>query len=224
MLSYQYMNILWRGQSFFEITIKDRENGDVRIAIDPFDAKKIGLRMPKVEAEVLLVTHAHSDHSNVKAIQGKPFVIRELGEYEVKDVFIKGIPGFHDDKEGKERGEVVIYTIEAEGIKLCHLSDLGQKELTPEQLEKIGEVDILMIPVASSHSLDAKMAAGIISQIEPRVVIPMHYKIPGLNIDLDGVDKFLKVMGAESAQKEKKLKITKSSLPAEETKVIVLEP
>ena len=119
---------------------------------------------------------------------------------------------------------MIIYKIEAEGLKLCHLSDLGQKELSPEQLEQIGEVDILMAPVASTHSLDAKIASQIISQIEPRIVIPMHYKIPNLKTDLDGVEKFLKVMGAEGTKPEKKLKITPSQLPVEETKIVVLEP
>ena len=217
------MNIVWHGQSFFEIAVKSRENGETIIVIDPFD-QSIGLRVPKITADILLVTHNHPDHNNVKAINGKPFLIDSPGEYEIKDVFTRGISAFHDNSQGKDRGEVVLYKIEAEGIKLCHLSDLGQKELTDEQVEQIGEVDILMIPVASIHSLDAKGAAHIISQIEPRMVIPMHYKLPKLKINLDGVDKFLKVMGAEGAKPEKKFKITSSHLPVEETKIVVLEP
>lgn len=216
------MNIIWKGQSFFEITAKGKEGEPVKIVTDPFDAK-IGLRVPKTEADILLVTHDHSDHSNIKAVAGKPFIIDEPGEYEIKDVFVKGISAFHDSTEGKERGGVVIYKIIAEGLKLCHLGDLGQKELTPEQLEEIGEVDILIVPVGGTYTIDAKQASEIISQIEPRIVIPMHYKISGLKVQLDGVNKFLKVMGAEDSQKEKKLKITKSHLPAEETKIIVLE-
>lgn len=222
-LLFVFMNIIWKGQSFFVINVKGRENGGVTLAIDPY-GNKLGLHVPNIEADVLLISHAHSDHSNVKAISGRPFTIKNIGEYEVKDIFIKGIPAFHDALEGKERGEVIIYKIESEGLKLCHLSDLGQKELTPEQLELIGEVDILMIPVGSTHSLDAKMASQIISQIEPRIVIPMHYKLPKLKINLDGVDKFLKVMGAEGTKPEKKLKITSTHLPVEETKIVVLEP
>lgn len=217
------MNILWKGQSFFEIVIKNKQGDEVRIVIDPFD-NKIGLKVPKVKADVLLVTHNHSDHNNVKAVEGKPFLINSPGEYEVKEVFIKGIAAFHDSVEGKDRGEVVIYKIEAEGLKLCHLSDIGQKELTMEQLDEIGAVDILMIPVASTHSLDARMAAQIVSQIEPRIVIPMHYKIAKLKVNVDSVDKFLKIMGQEKMAPEKKLKITPRSLPAEETKIITLEP
>ncbi len=217
------MNIVWHGQSFFEITVKSKDNGETIIAIDPF-GPKIGLKIPKTTADVLLVTHDHSDHNNIKAIDGSPFLIDSPGEYEVKDIFVKGIPAFHDNNQGKDRGGVVLYKIEAEDIKLCHLSDLGQKELTDEQVEKIGEVDILMIPVASTHSLDAKGAAHIISQIEPRLVIPMHYKIPKLKLDMDTVDKFLKQMGAEKIVPEKKLKVKPKDLPAEETKIVVLEP
>jgi len=221
-LLFVFMNIIWKGQSFFVIDVKGRENGVVRVAIDPYD-NKLGLRVPNIEADILLISHAHSDHSNAKAISGRPFTIDSTGEYEVKDVFVKGISAFHDSTEGKERGNVIVYKIEAEGLKLCHLSDLGQKELSPEQLESIGEVDILMIPVASEHSLDAKMASQIISQIEPRIVIPMHYKLPKLKVNLDGVEKFLKVMGAEDTKPEKKLKITPTHLPVEETKIVVLE-
>ena len=146
------------------------------------------------------------------------------GEYEIKGVFIKGIIGFHDNQEGKERGLVTIFTIESEGMKICHLSDLGQKELTTEQLDQLGEVDILMLPVGSEHSLDAKAASSIIGQIEPRVVIPMKYKIPKLKANLDELNKFLKQMGAEDAEKEKRLKIKLKDLPQEETKIIILEP
>jgi len=205
------------------IDFKVRGNGGITVAIDPY-GNKIGLRVPNVDADILLISHDHSDHSNANAINGRPFTIDSTGEYEVKDVFVKGILAFHDSTEGKERGNVIIYKIEAEGLKLCHLSDLGQEELSPEQLEQIGEVDILMAPVGSTHALDAKMAAAIISQIEPRIVIPMHYKVPKLTIKLDGVDKFLKVMGAEGVKPEKKLKVALGSLPVEETKIVVLEP
>ena len=219
------MNIAWHGQSYFEIAAKGANNDVVKIAIDPY-GDGIGLKPPKVEADILLITHQHSDHNNKSAIKGDPFIIETPGEYELKGIFIQGIRAFHDNSKGEERGEVVVYTLEAEGIKLCHLSDLGQKELSDEQVEKIGEVDVLITPVASQHSLDAKGAAGIISQIEPRMVIPMHYKIPKLTSkdSIDGVDKFLKLMGAEDTQPEKKLKLSLKDLPQEEIKIVVLEP
>jgi len=217
------MIITWYGQACFEIAAKNRENGDTVIIIDPF-SEETGLKAPKLTADVLLISHAHFDHNNVKAVSGEYFLINSPGEYEIKEVFIQGIPAFHDNQNGKERGEVIIYKIEAEGIKICHLSDLGQKELTSEQLEQIGDVDILLIPVGGKFTIDAKDASEIISQIEPRIVIPMHYRLPNQKIEIDGVDRFLKVMGEEGVSPEKKLKITAKNLPAEETKIIVLEP
>ena len=171
-------------------------------------------------------------------------MIEGPGEYEIKGVFIQGIPSFHDDSQGKERGVNTIYTIEAEEIRLCHLGDLGQQELTGEQLEKIGNVDILMIPIGGTYTIDSKIASNIIPQIEPKIVIPMHFQIPKLEVHpiksceagisqkaklfngvkLEGVDKFLKTMGIKSVEPLNKLLIKKKELLPEETKIIVLKP
>jgi L-ascorbate metabolism protein UlaG (beta-lactamase superfamily) len=209
------MTIFWLGQSAFKIQDKD-----VTLAIDPYG--EIGLKMPKFQAGVLLITHDHDDHNNKEAIKGTPFLIDGPGEYEVKNVFVYGIPAFHDDKGGAERGKITIYLIEMEGIKVAHLSDLGQQSLTNEQLELLEGVDILLIPVGGHFTIDGEQAAKIVSQLQPRIVIPMHYKIPGLNIKLESVDKFLKEFGAANLEKMDKLKISKKDLPQEETKVILL--
>lgn len=216
------MTIIWHGQSFFEIQTRDREGNEIKIAVDPFD-ENLGLRVPKIGADILLISHNHPDHSNKKAITGTPFLIEEPGEYEIKGVFIKGIFSFHDNAQGKEMGTNIIYRIEVKGMKLCHLGNLGQKELTPEQLEEIGEVDILMISIGGPFT-DAKTCAGIVSQIEPRMVIPMHYKIPKLKMKIDGPEKFFKTMGAEKTEPQKKLKISLKDLPKEETEIVVLTP
>ena len=217
------MTITWHGQSFFEIRFRDRTGSEIKIAIDPFD-ETLGLRVPKVESEILLISHSHHDHSNKKAITGTPFLIEEPGEYEVKGIFIKGIPAFHDNRGGAERGVVTIYKIEAEAMKICHLSDLGQKELLAEQLEEIGEVDILMIPVGGTYTIGPRDTTAIISQIEPKIIIPMHYKIPKLKLELEGLEKFLKVMGQEKIPPQKNLKLKEKDLPKEETKIVVLQP
>lgn len=193
------------------------------IAIDPFD-ETIGLKVPSVSADILLITHSHYDHSNKKAVKNEPFVIEGPGEYEVKDVYIKGIISFHDEKEGKERGLNTIYVIEVEDMRLCHLGDFGQKELTTDQLEKIGDIDILMVPVGGIFTIDAKGANKVISQIEPRIVIPMHYGLPGLKIKIDEVDKFLKEMGKKSVESLPKLLIKRKDLTPDETKIVVLQP
>lgn len=217
------MKIIWYGQSFFQILAKKRKEELVKIAIDPFH-KKIGLRVPSFEADILLITHQHHDHNNIEAIRGNPFLILGPGEYEVKKVFIQGILSFHDDVGGKERGKNTIFTIESEGIRLCHLGDLGQKELTPDQLEKIGDIDILMIPIGGVYTISAKEAAKIISQLEPKVVIPMHYKIPRLKINLEGLQKFLKTMGIKKPEIISKLSIKNKDLPKEGMKIIILKP
>ncbi len=209
------MIINWLGHSAFKIQFKD-----VTLAIDPYD--KIGLKMPKFQADILLISHEHDDHNNMAAIKGEPFLINGPGEYEVKNVFIYGIPGFHDNKQGAEKGKITMYLIEAEGIKIAYLSDLGQANLTEAQLGTLEGADILLVPVGGTYTIDGVGAVKIISQIQPRIVIPMHYKISGVNLKIDGVDKFLKEFGVTQPEKMDKLKISKKDLPQEETKVIIL--
>ena len=216
------MHIVWKGQSCFQITASPQKGEQVSIVIDPFD-ESAGLKVPSLPADILLITHDHFDHNNKKAVANNPFIIDGPGEYERKGVFIEGIPAFHDDKEGKERGLDTIYTIEAEEMRICHLGDFGQKELTPEQLEKIGDIDILMIPVGGVFTIDAKEASKVIAQIEPRIVIPMHYSVPKLKIKLDGIEPFLKEMGRKSVEPQEKLLVKKKDLIEEETKIVVLQ-
>lgn len=212
--------ITWAGQACFQISVSNGKDNSANILIDPFG--DIGLKEPKLEADILLVTHEHEDHNNTKNAKGNPFIINGPGEYEVKGVFIQGIDSFHDDSQGKERGKNTIYTIEAEDMKICHLGDFGQKQLTDEQLEKIGNVDILMIPVGGTYTIDSSDAAKVIGQIEPKVVIPMHYELPNLKFKLDNVSKFLKVMGKNSIEPQDKLTIKASALPKERNMEIVV--
>lgn len=190
--------------------------------IDPYDPS-IGLKMPTIEADIVLSTHDHADHNNIKAC-GSAFAITGPGEYEIKDISIQGISSFHDDVEGKERGKNTIYVIEAEGMKICHLGDLGQGELTTEQVSKIGNVDILLVPVGGVYTIDAKTAAKVVNQIEPRIVIPMHYLLPNLKFKLDKVDDFLKEMGVKNVEAQNKLSLKVRDFTSEETKVMLLTP
>lgn len=217
------MQIIWHGQSCFQIITNQGKNGQRVIVIDPFD-ETLGLRVPKLEADILLISHEHYDHNNVKAVSGNPFLISGPGEYEIKGIFIQGIPAFHDKVKGKSRGKNTCYTIEVEEIKLCHLGDLGQSELTEEQLQALGEIDILMIPVGGVYTIDGEDASKIISQVEPKIVIPMHYSLPKLKIKLDGADKFLKVMGKKEITPLNKFSIKKRDLTKEETEIVILNP
>ncbi|MBU3942639.1 MBL fold metallo-hydrolase, partial [Patescibacteria group bacterium] len=218
-----YMIINWKGQSCFQISTTPIKNGTVSLVIDPFD-EGLGLKVPKLQADILMISHDHKDHSNTKAVSGEYLLIDGPGEYDVKTIFIQGIDSFHDNVEGKEKGVNTIYVIESEDIRVCHLGDLGQKELTTEQLEKIGDVDILIIPIGGTYTLDSDEAVKIMSQIEPKIIIPMHYHIPGLKLKIDGVDSFLKSLGIKKIETLPKLTIKKKDISTEEVKIIQLEP
>ena len=150
-------------------------------------------------------------------------VINGPGEYEIKGIFVYGIPAFHDKQQGKERGETTIFVIKLleEDITIAHLGDLGHV-LTNDQLEHLEKIDILLVPVGGKVTIDAKEAVEVINQIEPRMAIPMHYKTAGLKLtDIAGVDSFTKEIGV-SVETVDKLKIAKKDLPVEEMRVVVL--
>lgn len=197
----------------------------MKVLIDPFE-DSLGLKLPTQEADIVLVTHGHPDHNNVKIAKGDPFVIDSPGEYEVKSVFVQGITTFHDDVGGKERGLNTVYTIAVEGITLCHMGDFGQKELTPEQVEKIGQVDVLMIPVGGTYTINGKEAGKIISQIEPKIIIPMHYALPKLKPNLAKVDEFLHIMGKKEIEPQGKLSLKARDVAGEkeEAEIVVMRP
>jgi len=210
------MTISWFGQSCFRIETKEGS-----VLIDPF-SKDLGLKLPKIKDDLVLVTHDHYDHNNLEDMGPEVFIIKSSGEYEKNSIAVRGIPSFHDKLQGKERGLNTIYVIKAEDMTLCHLGDLGQDKLDDSQVEEIGDVDILMIPVGGSYTMNYKEAVEVISQIEPKIVIPMHYKIKDLKMaDIDGADKFIKELGL-TPEKVEKFKITKKNLPIEELKLVML--
>ena len=213
------MYITWLGQSCFKLQDKIGSDG-VTLVTDPY-SDDIGLKMPRFEADIVTVSHSHHDHNNIGALRGNPFIIDTAGEYETKGVFVEGVEAWHDAAEGKERGKNIIYRIEMEDISITHLGDLGHI-LDTKQLEKLEGTNILLIPVGGKYTINAAKAVEVISQIEPRIIIPMHYKVPGLKIDLDGVEKFIKELGLKPRQEEK-LKILKKDLPQEDMELVVLE-
>lgn len=210
------MNIQWFGQSCFRFEAKEGS-----VLIDPF-SKEIGLRPPKIKDDIVLVTHKHYDHSNVEDLSEGSFLIDTPGEYERKGIYIRGILSYHDKSNGTERGLNTIYIIKAEDMVICHLGDLGQDKFNDHQVEEIGDVDVLMIPVGGKYTIDYKDAKEIISQIEPKIIIPMHYRVKDLNIDIDGPEKFIKELGL-TPEKVDKLKIAKKTLPVEEIKLVTFE-
>jgi len=215
------MVITYYGISCFKL-----QSGDTVLAIDPF-SKESGLTPPRFEAHAVLSSHAHPNHANIDSLSAKKetsmFTITGPGEYEFRGIFVRGIPSFHDTREGKEKGQNTIYTIEWEGMRMVHLGDFGESELRSETQEAIGAVDILFVPMGGKDTVDAEHAVKMVNKIEPRVVVPMHYKIPGLKTRWESVEEFLKEIG-EKIKPEEKLTIKKKDLPsAEETRVVVLK-
>lgn len=212
------MDIYWYGQACFKLKGKN-----ATIVIDPF-TPEIGLKLPKdLEGDALLMSHDHPDHNNASIVGGNRMIFYGPGEYEVKGVVMTGVSSSHDANNGAERGANTIFNINIDGLNIVHLGDLGQKKLTEEQLQEIGQTDILMVPVGGVFTINGQEATGLISQLEPKIIIPMHYSLPGLKVELDGVEKFLKEMGAEEVTEVPKLSITKDKLP-DEALVVVLKP
>lgn len=208
------MNISWFGQSCFRIEAKEGS-----ILIDPF-SKDTGLRPPRIKDDLVLVTHSHYDHSNTEGADPQTtMIINGPGEYERKGIYVRGILSYHDKNKGQERGLNTIYIIKAEDIVICHMGDFGQDKFEEHQLDDIGDVDILMLPVGGKYTIDYKEAVEVVGQIEPKIIIPMHYKVKDLKIDIDGPDKFVKELGLAPEQADK-YKVAKKTLPVEEMKLV----
>lgn len=197
---------------------------------DPYD-RSVGLDIGRPTAHIVTVSHNHPDHANIGAI--KPlreplFTINSAGEYEVGGVLITGVRTYHDTTKGSELGKNTVYVIHMDDVVFCHLGDLGH-ELSTQQLDEIGNVDVLFIPVGGGETIGPAQAVGVISQIEPRMVVPMHYAQPGqqsFTNDLLTLEKFTHELGLKDVVAEEKLSVTATTLPAEgeETRVVIMKP
>jgi L-ascorbate metabolism protein UlaG (beta-lactamase superfamily) len=207
------MELTWYGLSCFRLS----ERKHASVVTDPY-GRIIGLPELKLRADVVTVSHNAKGHSYLSAVSGSKHVLDGPGEYEIGSVFITGIASFSKDGNGRN----VIFVFDMDGISVAHLGDIQQ---VPEQkeIEALGQVNVLLTPVGGGNSLNAAQAAELVSLFEPNIVVPMHYKIPGLKLDLDDVDRFLKEMGVTEPREETTLKLTTSGLP-EETETVVLKP
>lgn len=211
------MVITWYGNSCFKI-----QSGAITLVTDPF-SKETGMTPPRFKADIVTVSHKHT-HLQSESIPENPVIIEGPGEYEVKGVMVRGIETAHDAVEGRERGLNTIFVFELEDMKLVHMGDIGEEKLKGETVEALGTVDILFVPVGGGETIDGKMAKKIVDQIEPRIVVPMNFKIPEMKTRIDPVDGFLKEMGIKQRDAEDRLTIKKKELPqSEETKVVVLK-
>ncbi len=210
------MEIQWLGLCCFRI-----RGRDALVVIDPFDPK-LGLTMPRVAPHIVILTHDHPGHLSVKQVSGDFQRVMGAGEFEIRGVSIRGTWASHDSAPNAG-SPITVYTLEVDDLSVCHLGHLGHK-LGEAQLEAIGRVDVLLVPIGGhGFSLNAALAAEVVSQIEPKLVVPMHYQIPGLTLTLDPLDRFVKEMGVTDAAPQPKLTLT-SSPTVEDTKVVILEP
>jgi len=211
------MNISWYGYRCIRIEAKEGT-----VLVDPYDPKEIGLRGPTVKDDLVLVSSYEPGEAVLERINDEALVIRGPGEYECKGIAVRGIQSWADSQQGKELGLSAIYCIVAEDISVCHLGATGQGKLTDEQVEAIGDPDILIIPVGGQSALDAKAAAEIASQIEPKIIIPVQFALPGAAYEAAKLEKFVKEMGL-SVEKIDTLRIAKKTLPVDQTRLVVLE-
>ena len=210
------MDISWLGHSCFRI--KGRHG--IVIITDPF-SPSLGYSLGKSTARIVTVSHQHPGHSYVQGIDDEPRLVTKPGEYEISGVLIIGIATFHDGEEGRKKGRNTVYLMEIDEVSVCHLGDLGHV-LTAEQVEEIGNVDVLLLPVGGVSTINAPKAAEVVRQLEPKIVVPMHYKTQALNRELEPVESFLKEVGVKEVNSQPKLSFTKSSLPAS-TQVFLLD-
>ena len=216
------MKIKLLGHAAFLITTAD----GTKIVTDPYEPGGFGgaigygpLREP---ADIVVVSHEHADHNYVKMVAGNPIVVRGSGEEKHRGVTFRSLLTYHDPSRGAERGGNTVRVIEADGLILCHLGDLGEP-VSAEDATCLGPIDVLMVPVGGLFTIDSKGATAVVTRLRPRIAIPMHYKTPKVDFALAPVDDFLagkqrvrKVEGSE-------VEVTRDSLP-EPTEIVVLQP
>ena len=210
------IEIRYLGHSGFYVRTKTG-----RVIFDPF-APEVGFKMKKVEADVVFVSHGHYDHSYVEGVGGDPVIIFGPGEYEVKGVKGRGFKTYHDKEKGTKRGENTVYLVQVEDVNLVHLGDLGHV-LDERIVEEMGEVEVLFVPVGGFYTMELSDVVKVIEQIEPRIIVPMHYKTKEHAEEfkqVQGIKPFLQEMGVKDYQVVDKLVLKKDT---EVDKVVVME-
>ena len=204
------LQIRWHGHACFEIT------NDIKLVTDPHDGRSIGIPAPTAKADIILISHNHYDHNSAKTVMkdDTKVVNSEEGKKKILGIEIEGIESYHDDAKGAKRGKNIIYKFKVEDITFCHLGDLG---CLPDQntINKLGEIDVLFIPVGGTFTLDADGAWKVIEMIKPRIIIPMHYKIPGLSLPISGVESFLEKNTYRILNVGNEIEIERNELPDE---------
>jgi len=220
------MKIKWLGHSCFLLTA----GSGAKLLTDPYDSAAYPGTLllqpledlPGIAPDVVIVSHDHADHGNVEALSGTPEIVRTPRPRQAAGFSIRGIECFHDVEHGALRGENIIFLVEADGLTVCHLGDLGH-ELEPAQIEAIGAVDLLLIPVGGTFTIDAAIATRVWRQLSPPVTIPMHYRNDRCLFRIDGVDRFTEGKPVVETPDASEIELSKENLPVS-PKIVVLEP
>lgn len=216
------MKIKFYGHAAFMIT----SDKGVKIILDPYEsgAYEGALNYGKIgdTADIVTISHDHADHNDTKSLPGSPRIIKGEGSQVLKEISIKGIPTYHDPTSGSERGTNTIYTLNVDGIRVCHLGDLGHS-LSEKELTEIGPVDILLIPVGGFFTIDPGEAARVAEQIKPKVLIPMHFKTDKVGFPIAPVEEFLKDKSGTKRQGKSEATFDSTTLP-QKMEIMVLEP
>lgn len=210
------MIIQWLGHSCFLLT----SAGGVRVLTDPFDPK-IGYPAPAVEADIVTTSHQHSDHNYTAVVKGNFTTVKTAGSVTLKGIEILGVPTFHDEASGGQRGQNLLFRLTIDGLKVLHCGDLGHA-LTSEQVQAVGAVDVLLVPVGGHYTVDAAAALAVMRALHPTVTIPMHFKTPALDFPITTVEPFLKAAGGGRQAGSKQVELTSANL-AQQAGVLVLD-
>lgn len=208
------MDITWLGHACFRLRGKERT-----VLIDPYD-KSTGYTLGRPNADIVLITHDAPGHNNSAAVHGEPRIISSPGEYEIGGVSVIAVRTHRGDPNARNRERNVVFALQVDDLNICHLGGLDTK-LTEEQLEALGNVDVLLVPVGGGDSLSAAHANEIVNMLEPKYIIPMHYKTEAETGEFEGVDRFLREIGAKEVEPQPKLSVTRQNLPEDQTVVLL---
>ncbi len=207
------VRIVWHGHACFEV------NDGITVVTDPHDGKSIGIARPSLEADMVLVSHDHFDHNCTKAVEGNPLIVESTVNETIMGVRTRALQTYHDTVDGRKRGNNRIYRFEMDGVSFCHLGDLGHT-LSDRMLEALGSIDVLFIPVGSVFTIDGETAWRLVTEIDPRIAVPMHYRVGGLSLSIRPLGDFLDLVDSPVTRVGNEIIFEKEDLP-EDTEVWV---
>jgi L-ascorbate metabolism protein UlaG (beta-lactamase superfamily) len=204
------LRIKWLGHASFLITASN----NLKIVTDPYNTGNgINYRPISETADIVTISHGHRDHSNYAVVKGSPVILREQGQHIVKGIEIKAVQVYHDQTLGSQRGNVLIFCFKVDGLVVCHTGDLGHT-LSPREIEEVGPVDVLMLPIGGYYTIDAQQADVVAQSLKPRIVLPMHYKTDKTEYPIAGAQPFLKDRHNVQQLDDSEFEITRASLPS----------